>query len=83
MDRKQRINDLINELVTKRTTNKDCYVARIDGRLFETKGGKSSFKNLGQFKNALSASLMLSSNKGITANDIITELGNRLNWIKV
>ena len=79
MDRKQRMNDLINELVT----NKDCYVARIDGRLFETKGGKSSFKNLGQFKNALSASLMLSSNKGITANDIITELGNRLNWIKV
>ena len=67
MDRKQRMNDLINELVT----NKDCYVARIDGRLFETKRGKSSFKNLGQFKNALSASLMLSSNKGITANDII------------
>lgn len=83
MDRKQRMNDLINELVTKKTTNKDCYVARIDGRLFETKRGKSSFKNLGQFKNALSASLMLSSNKGITANDIITELGNRLNWIKV
>ena len=83
MDRKQRMNDLINELVTKKTTTKDCYVARIDGRLFETKGGKSSFKNLGQFKNALSASLMLSSNKGITANDIITELGNRLNWIKV
>ena len=52
MDRKQRMNDLINELVTKKTTNKDCYVARIDGRLFETKGGKSSFKNLGQFKNA-------------------------------
>ena len=72
MDRKQRMNDLINELVTKKTTNKDCYVARIDGRLFETKGGKSSFKNLDQFKNALSAaSLMLSSNKGITANDII------------
>ena len=83
MDRKQRMNDLINELITKKTTNKDCYVARIDGRFFETKGGKSSFKNLGQFKNALSASLMLSSNKGITANDIITELGNRLNWIKV
>lgn len=83
MDRKQRMNDLINELVTKKTTNKDCYVARIDGRLFETKGAKSSFKNLGQFKNALSASLMLSSNKGITANNIITELGNRLNWIKV
>lgn len=83
MDRKQRMNDLINELVTKKTTNKDCYVARIDGRLFETKEGKSSFKNLGQFKNALSASLMLSSNNGITANDIITELGNRLNWIKV
>ena len=83
MDRKQRMNDLLNELVTKKTTNKDCYVARIDGRLFETKGGKSSFKNLGQFKNALSASLMLSSNNGITANDIITELGNRLNWIKV
>ena len=83
MDRKQRMNDLINELVTKKTTNKDCYVARIDGRLFETTRGKSSFKNLGQFKNALSASLMLSSNKGITANDIITELGNRLNWIKV
>ena len=79
MERKQRMNDLINELVT----NKDCYVARIDGRLFETKRGKSSFKNLGQFKNALSASLMLSSNKGITANDIITELGNRLDWIKV
>ena len=79
MERKQRMNDFINELVT----NKDCYVARIDGRFFETKGGKSSFKNLGQFKNALSASLMLSSNKGITANDIITELGNRLNWIKV
>ena len=57
MDRKQRMNDLINELVTKKTTNKDCYVARIDGRLFETKRGKS--------------------------NDIITELGNRLNWIKV
>lgn len=36
MDRKQRMNDLINELVTKKTTN-----------------------------------------------NIITELGNRLNWIKV
>lgn len=83
MDREQRMNDLIHELVSKKTTNKDCYVARIDGKLFETKNGKSSFKNIGQFKNALSASLGLSSNKGITANDIITKLGNRLNWIKV
>lgn len=83
MDRKQRINDLIEDLINKNTTDKDCYVARIDGRLFETSKGKSSFKNLGQFKNALSASLRLSSNKGITANDIITELGNRFNWIKV
>lgn len=83
MDRELRMNDYIHELVSKKITDKNCYVARIDGRLFETKNGKSSFKNIGQFKNALSAALGLSSNKGITANDIITKLGNRLNWIKV
>lgn len=83
MERKQRIQNLINELVTHKTTDKDRYVARIDGKLFESRGGRSSFKNLSQFKNALSTSLMLSSNKGITATDILTELGDRFKWIKV
>lgn len=83
MTRKERINEYINLLVTKRVTTKDCYVARIDGKLFETKRGQTSFKNLGSFKNALSASLGLGSNKGITATDIIEELGNRFNWIRV
>lgn len=83
MNREQRMNDLIDELITKKTTDKSRYIAKIDDRIFISRSGKSAFKTLGQFKNALSTSLMLSSNKGITANDIIMELGDRFKWIRV